>query len=318
MDSASPSIVLPAFGSLCANIARKIGLPRHALASKAQRAWARQARATIDAMGQGGAPMERLVFALYDDRAAMAWLDRKFDGTGGDEQFSFCEPTEVGKAAFRFESLLQPGGEPLFHRVYESIVAVRLGEQDRDFWNDILKYFGNPSHAMAFVLGHEAAHAIFSNAHWEPIANALMECSTALGGSAGARVQEFALDLQPDSAEPERLLAMAVEEAMCDAVGAWAAARAGCEGAFERASALRSSLVGQSHRAYDTSWMLDELGPGAAGLDFKQLLGAIEKACQIHGPAVSGRFEPPKLSVKLEARRQSHQPPLGSIRPGPA
>lgn len=286
-----------------------------AAASRTQRDWLDSAKSVFASMAAGGASMDRIDFVAYDDRKLMARLDRAFDESWGAEAFSFAAPAILARASFRLvASVSAPGSEPRFHHVRESLVGVRQACQDDVFWRQVASAFGgDDGFARAFVLGHEAGHAILSNESWDFLQECLHATETPLGSSAAWLAIPFAMDRMEDSHARERALALAIEEGVCDAIGCWAAARMGCGDAAKSALALREELKSSSIPAYDTAWMIGQLLPAGRRLEelrFDQLRDAIEALCRKCGAELAARCVPLRessISEKIRTRSLSQK-----------
>lgn len=318
-SSAKPDrLFLPAFGALCSRLAVAAGLRPLAFASKAQRAWSAEAGRVFDSLAQGGARMSRVIFVAYDERPAFAWLDRVLDGKLGSPELVVFAPAILGRAGFRFESVTRANAPPKFTRVTEAVFGVRQGAPDQVFWGQTVEAFGSEPHARAFVLGHEAGHALFSKERWKLIKTGLLAGRTELGQRAATLVESFAVDRGAKEHPGERALALAIEEAMCDALGCWAAARAGCSNAPQKAAALRSATAASSHPVYRTNWMTENLPSDLERLRFGQLRQAMTRLCELHGPALALRFAPPSVEGSLAGRRETLRLETPSFQAGPS
>lgn len=195
-------------------------------------------------MRDAGAPLNGVKFVAYDERPAMAWIDRSL----ADRLERFAEPKILGRGAALFEPSLSPHAG-MFTR---AIVGARLGAREQEFWAEMMLAFGSDRAARAFLLGHEAGHAIGHQKGKNAAAKALLEgIAHPLAQSAARRGGE------EDCPKMETALMHLIEEAMCDALGCWAAAKDGCTRAADRCLSIRRHE--KSTDEYATGWLIEEI-----------------------------------------------------------
>lgn len=284
---------LPAFGALCSRAASAAGLDPRAFASKRQRAWSASAERVFEALAGAGARFERVDFIAHDDRPAMRWLDRLLDRALGSGTITFAEPALLATCVASYQVAQPAAGAPSIHAFLSAIISSRHTPWDDLFWLRARAAFGSDEAARAFVLGHEAGHALFAQDHLRPVKEALIATGSELGERSAALLEASICQPQDQSHPHELALADAVQEAMCDAIGCWSAARAGCPDAIERAIDLRSSHPSASP-AYRTAWMLEAIAPSIGAPLLSELREAVIRACALHGPALASRFGPPE------------------------
>lgn len=268
---------LPAFGALCADFSARLGAPPEALASREQLSWIAASKRVFGLMREAGAPLDGVGFVAYDDRAVMAWVDRCL----ADCLERFAEPSELGRGAAMFEPLVSDKAG-MFMR---AIVGARSGPKEHEFWSKMKSAFRSDRAGRAFLLGHEAGHAIGHQKGKYAASKALLEAiDHPLAQSARKLVDN------DDCPEMEMALMFSIEEAVCDAIGCWAAAKDGCLRAPESCLAIRGKH--NAIHAYATGWLIRGLprGEDLALMSFMSLSAEISAITATKGGALCEAF----------------------------
>jgi hypothetical protein len=316
-------VLLPAFGALCSRMAQKIGLAKDAFMSPGQRAWSASAKAAADALVSAGVRMDRIGIVAFDERSAMAWMDRWRDSEDPRKRLQSIEPDHLGRSVIRHSPVNIFSDDPS-QQFHHALIGLRQEPADHLLWKPMRAFFEKDEWARAFVIGHEIAHALFGKEHWDLVQRALVATGTDIGRQGASLLPQIHWGGSrapiPEQDAEALLFANAIEEAMCDVVGSWVAAQAGCPQAPLKAATLRSCLRDQSSFEYDTAWMTQNIAPLGADfekLNYSHLRLIMVDICKIHGHALATRLSkaPANLAQKLAQRRQSQDQPRGQEPP---
>jgi hypothetical protein len=287
----------PAFGTLCARAALRMGLSATATASAGQKPWLKAAQLTLAAMAEGGAPVSGYIFIAQDERKAMAMLDDTL-------AILKNEPYTGSKSLLSNMELRRTYADGRRQRTF--MASSLQNKEWESTFNFIASFYEDPMHARAHGIGHEFGHA------WQSAANRPIHRAVAEGQSGpiadGIRARLTRLkDWIPDKEaanEHGALISEMIEEAVCDAIGCWAAQKTFGARALAPASRFREATSSEMASCYHTAWllrMLEASHPKGLPDNFGLMIKAI-KACFIKvAPVLTGNDEPtsnkkPRLS----------------------
>jgi hypothetical protein len=292
----APAASLPAFGRLCEKASRLAGAKPLALASRSQRLWIEAARAALAAMGENGADVAWIEFQAPEERAVLRRLSDAISLTG-DEGHRPPKDSPLASARCFFDAKIVWEGRPQHGQVLRLghgrrerptrefwqeggrlarrdetlrgvIFARAATESGRGFMRSLVRSFSSEAGARAFIVGHEAGHALSVKRGADWIVEALANARAGAGLEIRARelLREcerwaqawVAFGVEPPS-EGARTTISWLEESFCDAVGCWAAESAGHKGAAEAALAWRERGTNESREKYKTGWILRRL-----------------------------------------------------------
>lgn len=257
---------LPAFGRLCALWASRLGAPRLLSASRAQKFWIPLASQTLRSMAQAGAPLAsfRLELIVHDER----FIFSKLDAWRSDDLEIFSKPNGCsGRAVARFQTADQ--------RPSRSIIAIDAakGEGLAD-WTNMRSIFGDDFWAGAFLVGHEAGHALEAAAGWPRAGAGARKSGGSLGADAAAWSQRLGVRRNGAHFRQAASLAKFFEECVADATGAWAASLMGCPDPIGRILDYRQD----AQMGYRTGGFLTLLPASLGSLSFSDLARGIDQA----------------------------------------
>jgi hypothetical protein len=304
-DQTPLSTALPAFGRFCAAIARSFGASPLALASRGQRAWVDLSREALDAMADAGAPISPrfLKLIILDERRPVAWLDRALaDHLERDATPQGCSGRSV--TLYNVDSsTVTPE---------RSIIGLGAGLPggQRD-WMDIEKTFGSKSFGAAFLIGHEAAHAILGRELWALIRQGCQSAGGALGAEAAAWAGAMQLNTSVGlCARQAASFTNLLEESIADAVGVWAASLMGCPDAAARCAVYRQ----KSALEYQTTPLIQRLPAQLASLNFEQLWSSIGDVFKKNGPMLAAEHRRGH-HAQAAKRRKARSKPAAPVTP---